>query len=247
MSRRGFMGFFSKLFKKASDAPETKEQQAQKTVEECSMEEDVSEVIETEEIKTTSIAVEEPVAEELPLMEEPLIAEVKEEIVTPQEKQRILGITKSQEVTYESFFESEQIQHLEELRSFTSKVWNSEQVARQFPSLVAFTNQLGSSMEQIVPTLTALQEEVQQFRQKDVNLRTIIENYTKVITEINNKKLKDNEFQQVKEKLEPQLDAIKKQREDFLVQEKTINTKINVTIKELDKMYALGKEIATKL
>lgn len=99
----------------------------------------------------------------------------------------------------------------------------------------------------VIEHLQRLKEEVSLFKQREKLLRKQINEYTQVVNQINKKKLSKEEFEKVKAVISPKIDAINKERNKFLEEERKMDEKIEELRNKGDEVFFKCKKLAKNL
>lgn len=146
-------------------------------------------------------------------------------------------------VTYENFLETS-------IYMQYNVIYNAIHLLRQNNDLLVHNNSYSEKIielgEEAVAVYSELQKETQQvvlFRQRDQRLRSKIMEYTEIVKRVNDKKLKGEEFEQVKKVLDPKIQEINKERENFLQDEQNINSQLEKLNRSMLKIYTACIEL----
>lgn len=150
-------------------------------------------------------------------------------------------------VSYENFLENNMLLKVPVVCQFTETIRRHQSC--KLPEDIKAQQVVGlcDQAEEMTRQLEELKATVQVFRQKDEKLRKQILDYTQVVKQVNEKKLQKEEFERIKQVLEPQIQKVNKSRELFLKEEKEINEKLQAFNQEMLRTCKACQEVAKKI
>lgn len=145
---------------------------------------------------------------------------------------------------------------IEQVKEFITQVSNSTKDIKCYygmferlrdQNLTLQVSELTKNIQEIYHDIDRIEDELSLLKQKESKLIIFFIQYTDVINDTNERKLKGDEFQKVKDELEPQINQFNDERKQFLKEKKLLNQKILGVMKKVEAFYESYKNIINSI